>query len=834
MILAAGSRLGHYEIIAPLGAGGMGEVYRARDPRIAREVAVKILPPAFAENADRLRRFEQEARATGAVNHPNLLTVFDVGTHDGLPFIVSELLEGSTLRDRMVRPLAARKAVEYAIQIARGVGAAHDKGIVHRDLKPDNIFITEDERVKLLDFGLAKLLQPNESPEVTMAKTERRDDTAEGAVLGTVAYMSPEQVRGAGIDQRTDIFSFGVVLYEMLTGGRPFHAASQVETMAAIIHDDPPLLPQTVPAAIERIVQHAMEKMPSNRFQSMKDVVFALDTFSGSGESSVIAAKPKSRVSRAAKKSDPDAVRALQFQRLSFRRGFVAAARFAPDGSVIYGAVWEDQQQEVYSAIQGNPESRPAGFPDAGILAVSPTGELALSLGRRFVGGWVTSGTLARAPLFGGAPRELSDSVQDADWTADGNELAVIRHVRGGHAIEWPLVNPIAESQHWISNLRLSPRGDRCAFIAHDLWGDDGGYVVMMDRDGQRLLESKRWSSLGGLAFTPSGDEVWVTAEEGRGGREVRGISLSGKLRTVLPAPARLSLHDIGRDGRVLLGIENARREIIAGTRSGTQERNLSWLDWSFLTGLSSDGSKVLFEEQAGGRRADMNSVYLRKVDGSPAVRLGEGAARAFSPDGHWIALRPRGASYFEIVPVGVGKGYRVPLGDLEESVWWDWTPDGKWFVVWGHEKGCGKRYYLVPVDGSASPRAITPEGAWNMAISPDSTRIVTAIADDRLMIFPIDGSDPQPLPGTEPGDKPVQWSADGGSIFVFKPGRVEVAIDRIDLATATRTRHHHLRPADPAGIMDIMPIMMTRDGESYAYSYRRFMSDLYVVEGLV
>src|SRR6266581_939819 len=188
MLLPAGSHVGHYEIVAPLGAGGMGEVYRARDPRIARDVAVKILPPAFAENPDRLRRFEQEARATGAVNHPNLLTVFDVGTHDGLPFIVSELLEGSTLRDRLTRALAPRKAIEYAAQIARGVGAAHEKGIVHRDLKPDNIFITDDERVKLLDFGLAKLLRSDDPAE--LSKTEQKHNTAEGAVLGTVAYMS--------------------------------------------------------------------------------------------------------------------------------------------------------------------------------------------------------------------------------------------------------------------------------------------------------------------------------------------------------------------------------------------------------------------------------------------------------------------------------------------------------------------------------------------------------------------------------------------------------------------------------------------------------------------
>ncbi len=587
MILAAGSRVGHYEIVAPLGAGGMGEVYRARDPRISREVAVKILPPAFAENADRLRRFEQEARATGAVNHPNLLTVFDVGTHEGVPFIISELLEGATLRDRLQRPLSPRKAIEYAAQIARGIGAAHEKGIVHRDLKPDNIFITEDERVKLLDFGLAKLLPAAETSQLSAAQTEQRHDTAEGAVLGTVAYMSPEQVRGQGIDHRTDVFSFGIVLYEMLTGAQPFRGPSQVETMAAIINEDAPPLPSSTPPALERIVLHAMEKSPSNRFQSMKDVVFALDTFSGSGETSAITTKR-----RRVKKIEAPA-KQIRYQRISFRRGFVMTARFAPDGSVIYGATWEDQPQEIYSVIPGNPESRPAGFPNADILAVSPTGELAISLGRHFRGGWATSGTLARVPLFGGAPRELSDAIQDADWIADGRQLAVIRHTPGGHVIEAPLGTPILESRHWISSPRASPRGDRFAFLEHELWGDDGGCVVIVDTRGQRLAQSQRSSSTAGLAWTPGSEEVWTAADLGGGSRELVGLSMTGKERRILPAPGRLTMHDIARDGRVLIGVENGRREIIAGRRGGERERNLSW---PFLTGLSPDGSSILFE----------------------------------------------------------------------------------------------------------------------------------------------------------------------------------------------------------------------------------------------
>jgi len=570
-------------------------------------------------------------------------------------------------------------------------------------------------------------------------------------------------------------------------------------------------------------------RSPSNRFQSMRDIVFALDTFSGSGETSAVAAKK----GRSKKKDVP--ARELLYQRVTFRRGFVQTARFAPDGSVIYGATWEDHPQEIFSVIPGTPESRASGFGSADILAVSSIGELAVSLGRRFIGGWVTSGTLARAPLFGGAPRELSEEIQDADWM-DAKQLAVIRHTRDGHVIEAPLGTAIHETHHWISNLRVSPRGDRVAFLEHELWGDDGGRLVILDLRGQRVAESSRWSSIGGLAWTPGGEEVWTAAERGRSVRDLLALSLTGKERTVLPAPGRLTLHDIARDGRVLIGVENGRREIMAGTRGGERERNLSWLDWSFLSGISPDGSRIVFEEQAGGRRGSANSgVYVRKVDGSPAVRLSDGTARSFSPDGAWIGVRPADADHLEIVPIGVGTARRVPIGDWEEVVWWDWTPDGKQMIVWGHQAGGANRHFAVALEGGAPPRPITPEGTeWQFAIAPDSKRLAVLNADDGIIIVPFDGSDPQTVPGVEAGDQPLQWSADGGSIFVFKRGRVEVPIDRIELATGARSRWQLLRSDDPAGIMDIFPVFMTRDGASYAYSYRRFMSDLYVVEGLV
>jgi serine/threonine protein kinase len=286
MALTSGTRLGPYEIVAPLGAGGMGEVYRARDPRLGREVAIKVLPASFCGDLERLRRFEQEARAASALNHPSILVVYDIGTHEGAPYLVTELLEGSTLRDRLASgPLPARKAVDFAIQIAHGLAAAHEKGIVHRDLKPENIFICRDGRPKILDFGLAKLCVPE--PGDAGATLDVDHQTAIGTTLGTAGYMSPEQVRGEKSDQRSDVFSFGAVLYESLSGHRAFDGRTAADRSSAILKDDPPDLLATrknIPAALDRIVRHCLEKSPEQRFQSARDLAFHLESTSSISE----------------------------------------------------------------------------------------------------------------------------------------------------------------------------------------------------------------------------------------------------------------------------------------------------------------------------------------------------------------------------------------------------------------------------------------------------------------------------------------------------------------------------------------------------------------------
>src|SRR5215207_521938 len=307
MPLAPDTRLGRYEIRSKLGEGGMGEVYRAHDPKLGRDVAVKVLPAAFSADAERLRRFEQEARAAGALNHPNVLAIHDVETHDGAPFVVSELLEGATLREQLRGvPLPRRKALDYAVQIAAGLAAAHERGIVHRDLKPENLFVTTDGRVKILDFGIAKLVEPANDAEALTDLPTRRLNTDPGVMVGTPGYMSPEQVRGGRVDHRSDIFSFGCVLYEMLSGRSAFRKGSTADTISALLNEEPPDISESngaVSPAVERLVRRCLEKNPAARFHSASDLAFALEALSGSdatsGASPAVVAptpgRPKSR-----------------------------------------------------------------------------------------------------------------------------------------------------------------------------------------------------------------------------------------------------------------------------------------------------------------------------------------------------------------------------------------------------------------------------------------------------------------------------------------------------------------------------------------------------------
>jgi len=356
---------------------------------------------------------------------------------------------------------------------------------------------------------------------------------------------------------------------------------------------------------------------------------------------------------------------------------------------------------------------------------------------------------------------------------------------------------------------------------------------VIVDRQGRKLAQSERFPSATGAPWR-SQDEVWFCAHHGVAGRDMLSLTVKGKQRIVLPVPGRFAIHDIARDGRVLASVENGRREIVAGTRGEERERNISWLDWSFLSGYSPDGKAVLFEEQGQARRGG-NAVYVRRTDGSPAVRLGEGTARAFSPDGSMVGIIPQGGSELQLVPIGVGTPRAVPLQGLAGCTWWDWTPDGRTMIVWAHHGEGRSRHFALPLDGSGPPRPVGPPGpGLHIAIAPDSKAMLVSMHDRSVAIIALDGdAEPRAVPGTRDGDVPLQWSEDGSAVFVFQQGRFTMTIDRIDLATGARTEWHTIRPDDPAGIMNLLPVLMTRDGEQYVYCYRRFLTDLYIIEGL-
>ena len=403
MTLAAGSKLGPYEILGQIGTGGMGEVWRAKDPRLGRDVAIKVLPASFSQDADRLRRFEQEARAAGVLNHPNITAVYDIGTHEGAPYVVQELLEGETLRQELAGgSLSPRKAIEHAIQIAHGLAAAHEKGIVHRDLKPENVFATNDGRVKILDFGLAKLTLPETGVALLTEIPTATAGTEPGIVLGTVGYMSPEQVRGQPADTRSDIFTFGAILYEMLSGKRAFRGDSAADTMSAILREDPPdlsLTNQNISPGLERILRHCLEKRPEQRFQSARDLAFDLESLSGLSAPRLgpSALKARRRLSTPAALAALIAALAIGmlagwsiwktkspslpiYRVLTFRRGPVWSARFAPDGqTIVYGASWDGNRKvELFSVRAESPESLRLALPEGTIASISRGGEMLL------------------------------------------------------------------------------------------------------------------------------------------------------------------------------------------------------------------------------------------------------------------------------------------------------------------------------------------------------------------------------------------------------------------------------------------------------------------------
>jgi Tol biopolymer transport system component len=858
MNLAPGTKLGPYEIVSLLGAGGMGEVYRARDSRLKREVAIKVLPQALSLDADRLRRFEQEALATAALNHPNILAVFDIGTYEGAPYVVSELLEGETLRERLRGgSIAMRKPLDYALQIAHGLAAAHEKGIIHRDLKPENLFITKDGRVKILDFGLAKLTQREPGGRTALATATQA--TEAGVVMGTAGYMSPEQVRGVAVDPRSDIFSFGAILYEMLSGKRAFHGDTTADTMSAILREDPPDFNETnrnVSPALERIVQHCLEKNPESRFHSASDIAFDLEHLSGtSGASARVAAvgsAPRHRkllLALAAGLAIAVVMLALgwwlgrgsgtapqaKYQQITFRTGSIGNARFTPDGSVVYSASWDGGDDQLYMSRMDDPGARELALKDAELLAISKSGELAIRLNTVTYGGYARTGTLARVPLSGGTPREVLENVQDADFSATGDALAVVRYVpENSHwRLEYPIGKVLFDSINWISDPKISPDGKWIAFSDHqNPGGDDEGTVAVIgaDGNGKEKILSSGWVSIEGVLWSPAGDEIWFTASNNGSALNPMAVTLSGKLRSITNVPGGVWLQDL-HNGAALVITHQQRIGIRGMAPGGKEERELGWFGWSIIRDISRDGHKVIFEEEGNGG-GENYTVFLRDTDGSPPARIGEGVAGAISPDNKWVVTKAAKGGQLILVPTGAGES-RPVTHDAVSYSGVHFLPDGKQLLAAGIETGHGRRDYMIDLStGDSKP--ITPEGVAGVALSPDGRSTAVRGPDGKIGIWPLDGGGFRPIPGLDSLYYVAGWSPDGGSVYVVSSRREKTAkVYRVNIQTGKMELWKIFGAEGGAGVTETGPPHFSADGSAYAYVYVRVLSEAYVVTGL-
>jgi serine/threonine protein kinase len=875
MPLQPDALLGPYRIAGVLGEGGMGVVYRAKDTRLGRDVAIKVLTHVAIDDSERLQRFEQEARATGMLNHPNLLTIYDVGHDAGAPFIVSELLEGETLRDRLNRgPLPPRRAIDAALQVAQGLAAAHEKGVIHRDLKPENIFLGRDGRAKILDFGIAKLSAPSGEGAFQSAATEP------GMVLGTVGYMSPEQVRGELVDTRSDIFSFGAILYEMLSGTRAFKRDSSIETLSAILKEDPADLTEklpNVPPALERLVRRCLDKDRDHRFQSARDLAFNLETLSTVSSPGTLGGSipnptraghtptatmraattarpkfvPKPRVSPVlltllylvsiggaafggwyfANRRMQESVSEVSFRRLTFRRGEVRTARFAPDGdTIVYSAAWDGRASEVFVANRRSPEARPLGIPDADVLSISKSTEIAVLLRRDRLSGL---GTLARVPLAGGTPREVAEQVLHADWTPDGASLAAIRVGNGKYILESPVGRVRYETPHQMHDLRVAGDG-RLAFI--ESYGGQDDVVILGATAGKPSAAARGWRhGVNGLSWSPDGKEVWITGTDSPAPPALYAVNVdTGEVRLVTRLTGSMKLFDISPAAHVLLSNGLWRAALEYQAPGETIERDMSWLDWSFLADLSRDGTKLLFNETREGGGAG-NAIYLRAA-GSPApVRIGDGLGDALSPDGRYV-LAHNGAK-LAVVPTGSGEARDLKLeGAFDLGA--VWMPDSRRVVVAGALPNKGYQLLLIDtLDENTKP--VSPENIWGdayrpFAVSPDGRYVAGMTSQQTIAIYAADGAAPPiNVGGAEAGEVPIQWSSDAASLLVYRPTALPARVFRVNLATGARELWKEFTPTDPAGVYKIAPICVTADGGAYAYDALRMLSDLYVADGL-
>lgn len=614
--------------------------------------------------------------------------------------------------------------------------------------------------------------------------------------------------------------------------------------------EDPPdvnLQQARIPVSFQQIVRHCLEKEPENRFQSARDLAFALETLSNASGGRAIRLASRSRA-----RSLPWALAGAllvatllllvnqwrqktpspSYRRLTFEEGTVYSARFASDfRAIVYGAAWNGKALQLFSTVGDSLLSQPLNVTDANLLGISHTGELAVAIhGAHLAHLETEGGMLARAPLAGGSPRDILEDVPWADWNPDG-ELAVVHHVQGRDRIEYPIGHVLYESNGWISHLRFSRQGDKIAFMDHPALWDDRGSVFLIDLSGHVRVLSPEWESEDGLAWSPDGKEVWFTGVEKGINRDLLAVNMSGQIRKILDLPTDMTLEDVAPDGRALVSLDVERIALATAARNG-KPVDLSWHDWNIAKDISRDGQSVLFEdssEAAGGHY----SVAIRKIDGTPPVQLAEGSAGGLSPDGKWaISILPGSPGQVTLVPIGPGQRRTIAVSGLQvQNGSAHFLADGKHININANELGHSVRCYLVDLNGG-KPIPITPEGVTGGLVSPDGQYVLannSAIAE----VYPVAGGAPHIIPDLELGFIPLQWSDDNSEVYGYRPGQVPTKVFRVNLATGQKTLVQELQPPTAAGVVNIAPVVVTRNGSRFAYSYYQVSSVLYLVSGL-
>jgi len=874
-----GETIGPYEVLSELGSGGMGTVYLAQDARLGRKIALKLLPPQFTNDKDRLRRFQQEARAASALNHPNILTVYEIEQKADIHYIATEYVDGVTLRQLLsTDQLELDRILSIATQIASALQAAHAAGIVHRDIKPENVMIRSDGYIKVLDFGLAKLTENEFAPTTS--------ETNPGVVMGTPRYMSPEQARGLDVDLRTDIFSLGTVIYEMVTGRVPFEGETTSDIIAAIIKDEPEPMSLSVPelpSEFEEVVNKALAKDLGLRYptiaefgsdlQRLKDGIqlnalarFTSDnstrrqTVSRLGSTDPQAQQntdPFSRktsirwaisaalglvvlvavvtvlfLNRHGKPAPaPSANNRQTTRQLTNRDGFISASRFAPDGKgVIYSAGFDGKPLELFFTDAEGSDARTAGIQSAALKSVSRTGKIAVLFDFELNWSDGFNGTLAILPADGGKPETVMEGVDDAAFAPDGNSLAIVRSVLGEQQLEYPSGHVLYKSSGWMSYPRFSPKGDKIAFFEHPL-GDFSGSVAVLDLASQKKTDiSTEWRSLKGLAWNPRNNEIWFGGSRIGKKLSINAVSLTGQLRMhVYEVPGvGARIDDISDDGKMLInqGISNHTTMMVLEGKSGNEVD--SQFAWATSADLSADGKTLLYYDWGWESReaSEGNSVYLRKLHSSGRTRLGPGKALALSPDGNWaLTLQTTPQPQLVLLSTSSTDPKILPNRGMKEYYYASFFPDGRQILFTGVEvrPDAAIRSYVQDIN-TGDVRPLTEEWTTALRISPDEKTAITLQPDQTYYLQPLDGGDPKPISGLESGDEPIQWSNDGRAVYVIGAGEFATKIYRVNLATGNRREWKTIDPPNKVGLvgLELNPggILITPDGKVSVYTY--------------